>query len=95
MSNFDPSRLADLQGIDDKLHDYKTTKAGKHRLERSRAAILRQERSPYVKNMRAKLLAATQANDIREVEKINEQLMGYDRKNGYDQYERDKTAKPK
>lgn len=87
MSNFDNSRLADLKIIDDKLHDSKTSKRGKRYLERSRGAILRQERDPYVKNLRARLLRATQANDAEAVNSIQEQLQSYDRRKGFDQNE--------
>ena len=90
MSNFDQSRLEDLRGIEDKLHSYITTRVGKRRLERSRAAILRQDRDPYVKNMRRRLLMATQAQDIKAVADINDQLQRYDNKHGYDQDNKEK-----
>lgn len=93
MSNFDNSRLADLKLIDDKLHDTHTTRRGRRYLERSRGAILRQERDPYVKNLRGRLLKATQANDADAVNTIQEQLQSYDRRKGFDQHEGRLTKK--
>lgn len=87
MSNFDPSRLSDLKLIDDKLHDYKTTRWGKRRLERSKAAIQQQERDPYVRSLRSRLLKATQAGDTQVVTQINEQLHKYDIDHGHDRRE--------
>lgn len=88
MPNFDNSRRIDMQKIDDKLHDKKTTRRGRRLLEISRAAILRQERDPYVRTLRDRLLRATQANDAHTVAKITEQLHAYDRQHAYDQLER-------
>ncbi len=87
MSNFDPSRLKDMQLIDDKLHDKRTSRRGKRLLERSRAAILRQERDPDIKRLRSQLLKATQANDAGVVTRISEQLQKYDQRAGFDQRE--------
>jgi hypothetical protein len=87
MPNFDESRQADLQVIDAKLHDVHTSRRGKRYLQRSRAAILDQRNDTYVRNLRNRLMRATQANDASEVNKIQEQLHAYDRKKGYDQEE--------
>jgi hypothetical protein len=83
--SFDDSRLADLQLIDDKLHDHTTTKRGIRNLERSKAAILRQERDPRIVELRSRLRGATQTRDTREVHKINEQLQKFDQQSGFDQ----------
>lgn len=88
MSNFDMGRQADLRVIDDKLHDKQTTRRGKRYLERSRAAIMRQKNDPYVRKLRSRLLNATRANDVDEVNKIQEQLHSYDRNHGFDQDEK-------
>jgi hypothetical protein len=87
MGNFDNSRLADLKMIDDKLHDPATSRRGKLNLERSRAAILRQESNPQIKTLRSRLLQATQAGDANEVSKIQEQLQRFDQSSGFDQHE--------
>jgi hypothetical protein len=87
MSNFDNSRREDMKLIDERLHSKKTSKRGKRYLQKSRAAILRQEKDPNLKNLRSRLLRATQAQDTAAVMQIEEQLQAYDRRHGYDQNE--------
>lgn len=87
MSNFDASRQSDMRLIDQKLHDKTTTKRGRRLLERSKAAILAQERDTRLRSLRSRLLKATQAGDRRAVMQINEELHRYDRQHGFDQDE--------
>jgi hypothetical protein len=86
MSNFDESRRADLRLIDEKLHDNSTTRRGMRYLERSRSAILQQRNNSFVRNLRSRLLRATQVGDGATVNRIQEQLHDYDRRAGFDQH---------
>jgi len=78
----DLSREADLIQLNQVINDQtdKYTYHQKRRARRTTSKILKKIHDPYLKDTRMRLIRATRANDIAEINKISDTLQEYERR---------------